>query len=121
MKQDWGAESHELCLRQRASCYDGLDICHCTCLEDVVRQVQMVEYAHLQSHQDKKGKGKGRFGISAEAALFTGTHRESENHVVCPDLFELCKSGGRERRQHHDTDSQGQRGVTPGPEQKENT
>ena len=53
----------------------------------------MVEYAHLQSHQD--GKGKGRFGISEEAALFAGTHRKSGDHVVRPDLLGRCESGGR--------------------------
>ena len=98
-KQDWKVASHELSLRQleRAVCCAGLDICNCACLEDVVRQVQTVEYAHLQSHQD--GKGKGRFGISEEAALFAGTHRKSGDHMVCPDLLD---SVNREVVRHHE-------------------
>ena len=44
--------------------------------------------AYLQSHQANKEKGKGRFGISEDAALFTGTHRESEDHMVGPDLLD---------------------------------
>ena len=84
-KQCWGVESHEFDLRQleRAGCCDELDICNCACLEDVIRQVQMVECAYLQSHQDNKEKGKGRFGISEEAAHFARTHRKSGGHMVC--------------------------------------
>ena len=65
-KREWGVEFHELGSRQleRAGCYGGPDICNCACLEDVVRQVQMVECAYLQSHQNNTGGGKGRFGIA---------------------------------------------------------
>ena len=90
-KQCWRVESHELGLRQseRAVCCDGLDICNCACWEDVVRQVHGVESAYIQRHQDNKEKGKGRFGISEEAALFARTHRLSGGHMVCPDLLDF--------------------------------
>ena len=69
-KQDWRVELHELGLRQleRAGCFDGLDICDCAYLEDVVRQVQTVQCAYLQSHQDNLVKG----------------------HMVCPDLLDFA-------------------------------
>ena len=92
---------------ETAGCYDELDICTCACLEDVVREVQLVECAYVQSHQENQDKGKGRFGISEEAALFAGTHGESGDHMICPDLVGLRESGGRERRQHHETDWKG--------------
>ena len=34
-------------------------------------------------------KGKGHFGISEEAALFVGTHRESGDNVVYPALLDF--------------------------------
>ena len=48
------------------------------------------ECAHLQSHQDNEGKGKGPIGICEGAALFAGTHRESGDHVLCPDLVDFA-------------------------------
>ena len=83
-----------------------------------IRSVQMVVFAFLLSHQDNKGNFKGRFGISEEAALFAGTYWESGDHIVCPDLFGLRESGGRDG-QYHEADSQGLRGVTPAPEKHE--
>ena len=53
-----------------------------------MRKVQM-EYAHLQSHQVSQGMGKGRFGISEEAALFAGTHRELDDHRVRLDILDF--------------------------------
>ena len=56
-------------------------------MEEVVK---VVEYAYLQSHEDTKEKGKGRLGISEEAALFAGTHRESGEHMVFPDILDFA-------------------------------
>ena len=59
-KQDWWVESHELGLRQLEKTWRvGLDICNCACLANSVRQVHVLEYAYLQSHQDGKSKVGG--------------------------------------------------------------
>ena len=72
----------------------------------------MVEHAYLQSHHD----GKGRFGITEEAALFAGTHRKSGDHMVCPDLLDSVNL--EVGRQHHEANLQGQGGATTVSENK---
>ena len=90
-KGDWGLEVHELALRllERAGCFDGLDVCNLSILEELMRHAQLVEYAYLQESAGRdKGKGKGVAGLSDEAAFFTGTYREAGNAMVSPDLLE---------------------------------
>lgn len=91
-KGDWGVEAHELAMRMldRAGTFDGLDVCNLACLEDLLRQAQLVEFAYLQESDGGKGKsgGKGKFSIIDENAVFAGTHRETGNAMVAPDLLQ---------------------------------
>ena len=67
-KGDWGIDLHELAMRviDHAACYDALDVGNITCIEDVMRQAQLVEHAYgqleVQSNQNhnKKDKGAGK-------------------------------------------------------------
>lgn len=90
---DWGVDIHELAMRMldRAGGYDGLDICNIACLGDLVRMAQQIEYAYLQeddASSSSKGKGKGRVGLSDESSIFAGSHRETGDAMVAPELMD---------------------------------
>ena len=58
----------------------GVHICSCACLEDVVRQVQMVECVYLHSHQDNKGRARAASGISGGCTLRWDAPRVGRPH-----------------------------------------
>ena len=84
-----GLTNSALCQFQRNGCCDGLHIFDSACVEDVFRQVQMVECALLKKHQNDRVKAQFCFGISEEMPLFVGTHRESGHHMVYSDLLDF--------------------------------
>ena len=91
---DWGVSLHELVMRMvdRAGSYDGVDIFNLACLEDALRQAQLVEYTYWQLEgEDKfsKGKGKGRAGLIEEASIFAGIHRDAGDVMVAPELLDF--------------------------------
>ena len=89
----------------------------CARLEDVFRQVQVVECAYSLSHQNDRGKAQFCFGISEEMPLFAGTHRESGNHTVYSDLLDFVEGWeGRQAsimKQLRKDRPRGARGKTP--------
>ena len=94
-KTDWGVELHELAMRMlgRAGEFDGLEVCNLACIEDLLRQVQLIEYAYLQESDGGGGskkdpKGKGRPGLYEESSIFAGTHRETGEAMIAPDLLD---------------------------------
>eukprot|EP00973_Karenia_brevis_P059124 8231905-Karenia_brevis.AAC.1 len=94
-KGDWGVELHEVVMRaaDHFATYDGLDLSNAVGMEDLFRQAQLIEYSYLQESGDPaggKGKNKGtRLVAPEEAAVFTGTHRDSGEVMVCPDLLDF--------------------------------
>ena len=96
-KADWGVELHELAMRMlaRAGEFDGLEVCNLACIEDLLRQVQLIEYAYLQesdSGSKGDGKGKGRPGLFEESSIFAGTHRENGEAMIAPDLLDYVST-----------------------------
>ena len=92
-RNDWGFAEHELVMRslEHAGSYDGLDVCNLAAFEDLVRQAQLIEYMYSQDEnkkKDGKGQGKGKIGVSDEASIFAGTHREHGDSMVAPELLE---------------------------------
>eukprot|EP00973_Karenia_brevis_P070353 9779706-Karenia_brevis.AAC.1 len=72
--------------------YDGFDLSNVVGMEDLFRQAQLIEYAYLQEAGDPGGRGKskgGRLVAPEEAAVFTGTHRDSGEVMVCPELLDF--------------------------------
>ena len=99
----WGVSEHEHGLRalDHYGCYDCLDLTHSAGVELMLRRVQMVEYAYMrdgaassagQGEAGKKNKGGGKGGRGAgffdESSVFSGTHRDSGEFMVCPELLD---------------------------------
>ena len=97
-KTDWGVDAHGVILRmlEEAGCYDGLDVANAAALEVAMRHAQLVEYVYAQdaaSISKGKGKQKGassseRAGLVDEASVFLGTHRETGEAMIAPDLLD---------------------------------
>ena len=93
----WGVNVHKLAMRaiQHGGCYDGIELCNLASIEDILREAQMVEYVYLQEANSTKaapagkkgqGRGRGQAGLVNELEVFTGTHRDSGETMVCPEL-----------------------------------
>ena len=100
----WGVSEHEHALRSldHQGCYDGLDLTNIAGVELIFRRVQMIEYAYMRDGAlakigdgeggGKKNKGGGKGGRGGgffdEASVFSGTHRDSGEYMVCPELLD---------------------------------
>ena len=98
-KTMWGVDIHETGMRalEQFGCYDGLDLPNSAGLEVILRQCQLAEYVYVQESgfndqgKGKRGKGggsKARAGLLDEASVFTGTHRDSGETMICPELLD---------------------------------
>ena len=92
-KGDWGVDTHELIMRslEHLGCFDGADLSNLLGVEDLFRQAQLIEYVYMQENDTSgKAKGKGsRLVAAEEAAVFTGTHRDSGEAMVFPELLDF--------------------------------
>lgn len=77
--------------------FDGLDLSNLACAELAFRRLQLIEYFYSDKGPGSgKGSGKNKekdkkhedLSYKAEAAIFTGTHREYGDLMVAPDLLE---------------------------------
>lgn len=93
----WGVAEHEnLCkILDKLGRYDGLDLTNLAGVELLYRRCQLIEYFHSdKSPAGGKGGGRGKDKKSddgsykAEAAVFTGMHREFGDTMIAPDLLE---------------------------------
>ena len=73
--------------------HDGLDLSNLAGVELLYRRCQLIEYFHNEKGPGGgKGSGRGKDrkaydgSYKAEAAIFTGMHRESGDSMVAPDL-----------------------------------
>ena len=98
-KEMWGVSEHETGMKmlENAGGYDALDLCNISAIECVLRKVQLVEYVYGQeapeTKKDGKAKGRGkggtaRAGMFDEASVFTGSHREAGDVMLCPELLD---------------------------------
>ena len=92
---DWGVDAHGVALRslEEGGLFDGLELCNLASLEVTMRHAQLVEYVYVQeaaTREVKGGKGKGRMqaGLLDEASVFSGTHRETGEAMICPALLD---------------------------------
>lgn len=98
-----GVAEHEHALRSldHQGAYDGLDLTNIAGVELIFRRVQMIEYAYMrdgamgkpadgEGGNKKKGGGKGGRGggFFDESSVFSGTHRDSGEFMVCPELLD---------------------------------
>ena len=86
-------DTHENILKsvEKAGCFDGLEVCNLMAMEVSFRQAQLIEYVYLQETAAKVPKGKGttqRAGLFDEHSIFTGSHRESGEAMIAPDLMD---------------------------------
>ena len=97
-KHNWGVETRELILRALdvAGSYDGVEIANLAWFEGLMRQAQLIEYTyHQESASGGKSGGKGkakastRAGVLEEAAIFSGSHRDSGELMCAPDLLDF--------------------------------
>lgn len=96
----WGVAEHENLMKvvDRLGRYDGLDLANLAGVELLFRRLQLIEYFWPEKGPGGgKGHGKGKeqkdkksedLSYRAEAAVFTGTHREYGNVMISPDLLE---------------------------------
>ena len=99
-KEIWGVSEHETALKalENAGSYDGLDLGNLASVETIMGKAQLIEYMYGQdspelakeekSKGNKKGsRGQQRAGMFDEASVFTGTHRESGDIMLCLELL----------------------------------
>ena len=95
----WGVVEHENLMKMldKMGRFDGLDLSNLTCAELAFRRLQLIEYFYSDKGPGSgKGSGKNKekdkkhedLSYKAEAAIFTGTHREYGDLMVAPDLLE---------------------------------
>lgn len=93
----WGVAEHEnLCkILDKLGRYDGLDLSNLAGVELLYRRCQLIEYFHSEKGPGGgKGSGRGKDkkadegSYKAEAAIFTGMHREYGDSMIAPDLLE---------------------------------
>ena len=90
---DWGVELHEVATRMlaRAGEFDGIEVCNLACMENLLRQLQLIEYAYRQESDIGSkyvAKGKGRPGLFGQPSIFAGTHRENGDAMIALDLLD---------------------------------
>lgn len=94
----WGVVEHENLTKMldKLGRYDGLDLSNLAGAEMAFRRLQLIEYFYSDKGPGSgKGSGKSKekdkksddLSYKAEAAIFTGTHREFGDTMVCPDLL----------------------------------
>ena len=97
LKEDmWGVAVHrDLCkILDRLGLHDMCDLANLAAAEDIVRQLQLIEYLYyeaskLETHDgSKKGKGSSRGARADEAAIFAGRNRDFGECMVCPELLD---------------------------------
>jgi len=104
-KDSWGVNVHESGLKilQLLGEYDHLDLPNSAGVEALLRQVQLIEYVYMQDSAASRGKGGGKTGEGKkeksagvsftgfvdELAVFSGSHRETGEAMVCPALLQF--------------------------------
>ena len=92
----WGATEHENLMKilDRLGRFDGLDLSNLAGAELAFRRLQPIEYFYSdRGPGGGKGSGKNKEkkvdeAYKAEAAVFTGTHREFGDTMVAPELLD---------------------------------
>lgn len=92
----WGATEHENLMKilDRLGRFDGLDLSNLAGAELAFRRLQLIEYFYSdRGPGGGKGSGKNKEkkvdeAYKAEAAVFTGTHREFGDTMVAPELLD---------------------------------
>ena len=93
----WGVAEHENLMKivDKLGRYDGLDLSNLAGAEMAFRRLQLIEYFYSDKGPGSgKGSGKSKerktedASYKAEAAIFSGTHREFGDTMVAPDLLE---------------------------------
>lgn len=93
----WGVQEHETLMKivDKLGRFDGLDVTNLAGAELIFLRLQLIEYFYSE-----KGPGGGKGGgkakdkrsddgsYKAEAAVFTGMHREYGDVMVAPDLLD---------------------------------
>ena len=94
----WGVQEHEGLMKalDKLARFDGLDLSDLAGVELIFRRLQMIEYFHSEKAPGGgKGSGKNKEKKSedgtfkAEAAIFTGTHRDYGDVMIDPNLLEF--------------------------------
>ena len=96
----WGVAEHESLLKivDKLGRYDGLDLSNIAGAELAFRRLQLIEYFYSERGPGS-GKGAGKSKpekaqadetlYRMESSIFSGTHREFGDTMVCPELMEF--------------------------------
>ena len=97
----WGVAEHENLMKivDRLGRFDGLDLANLAGVELLFRRLQLIEYfwsekgpgggrGHGKGNKESKDRKPDDLSYRAEAAVFTGTHREYGDVMISPDLLE---------------------------------
>ena len=94
----WGAAEHENLMKivDKLGRFDGLDLSNLAGAELAFRRLQLIEHFYSDKGPGGgKGAGKSKekkgedIAYKAEAAIFSGTHREYGDTMVAPELLEF--------------------------------
>ena len=110
--ESWGVAEHESMLKivDKLGRYDGLDLSNIARAELAFRRLQPIEYFYSERGPgSSKGSGKAKAEKNQadetlyrmESSIFSGTHCEFGDTMVCPDLMDFVgKEVEREARRH---------------------